>query len=138
MATVWTPYQSKATRKSQLKTLSFHEGGRKRTVTEHNIEFYVSCWQNNKTITAIYKATYSLLLLVLQCLHFQFCHRETHILTRSVWVWVEQCLCTYVIIKVRTNSSAWYTSAPYEIPDLYERVYTLCDKHCVILVWGRD
>ena len=60
------------------------------------------------------------------------------ILTRSVWVWVEQCLCTYVIIKVRTNSSVWYTSAPYETPDLYERVYTLCDKHCVILVWGRD
>ena len=36
------------------------------------------------------------------------------ILTRSVWIWVEQC---YVIIKVRTNSSVWYTSAPYETPD---------------------
>ena len=60
------------------------------------------------------------------------------ILTRSVWVWVKQCLCTYVIIKVHTNSSVWYTSTPYETPDLYECVYTLCDKHCVILVWGRD
>ena len=30
------------------------------------------------------------------------------------------------------------TSAPFETPDLYEHVYTLCDKHCVILVWERD
>ena len=39
---------------------------------------------------------------------------------------------------MRTNSRLWHTSAPYETPDLYERVYTLCDKHCVILVWERD
>ena len=39
---------------------------------------------------------------------------------------------------MRTNSSVWYTSTPYETPNLYERVYTLCDKHCVILVWGPD
>ena len=37
-----------------------------------------SCWQKDKTIMAIYKTTYGLLLLVLQCLHFQLCQRETH------------------------------------------------------------
>ena len=34
--------------------------------------------------------------------------------------------------------STRYKRLRLEMPDLYERVYTLCDKHCVILVWERD
>ena len=34
--------------------------------------------------------------------------------------------------------STRYNRLRLEMPDLYERVYTLCDKHCVILVWERD
>ena len=40
-------------------------------------------------------------------------------------------------MNVRGDTFSRGTAMP-PTPALYERVYTLCDKHCVILVWERD